>query len=556
MSPRLLRYSGFHTLRGILAGCFISIIATGCASLATVRERPASLPQSSRNQDEFALVRKQVSDGAKIGEKEPLAALGYDLAAAERMAAELRKRPNDSAPRQLYNFAVARAAEHIQRAGVTPWHKTIKIPGPDGTYWLSGPAPPDAEHDPSNYTFTAADRLAVSGQLFSTRTVVAGLGAPLVAIGRTEVQDYRARYETKRIYCPVTAVAVFHDHHRAEIRFIDRLSADRVSLDGHSYPLAADFTAPIALAVVRERPYQFARSEFLHPEKYSQEARLIRLQAYDPARTPLLLIHGLESSPTNFAPMINTLLADPEIRRRYQFWVFSYPTGYPYPYSAMQLRRELDGIGRAFPNHKRIVLVGHSLGGMVARLIVTDAGDRIWRAFFGKSPAETSLPANTRKLLKESLVFNHRPEIKRVIFITTPHRGTDIASSWIGQLRASLVKAPMSSTSMRASVFPALEGNAATVRLNRMPTSIDTMTPDDPFLLEVSRLPIAPGIPYHSILADRGRGGGTASSDGVVAYWSSHLDGAASEFIAPANHSAQKNPVAIAELGRILKTSP
>jgi len=82
------------------------------------------------------------------------------------------------------------------------------------------------------------------------------------------------------------------------------------------------------------------------------------------------------------------------------------------------------------------------------------------------------------------------------------------------------------------------------------------LSPNDPFVLAVNRLPIAPGIPYHSILADRGRGDGTASSDGVVAYWSSHLDGAASEFIAPTNHSAQKNPAAIAELGRILKISP
>jgi len=555
MTLRLPAYFAFRFLAGAVTVCLIAFVNGGCAPLASVHERPASIHQSNRDRDEFALVRRQLSDGSTIEEEDPLAALSYDLAAAERMAAERRSRPNDHETRELYNFAVARAVENLQRASAAPWQKEIRVSGPAGTYWVRGPVPPDAEHDPSNYIFTAADRLSISGKLFSRHTTVDGVGASLVAVGRSKVQDYRARFETKRIYAAVTAVVSFREHH-AEIRFVDRLSAERVSLDGRSYPLSADFTAPIALAVERERPYQFARSEFLHPEKYAEEARLIRLQAYDPNRTPLLLIHGLESSPTNFAPMINSLLADPEIRRRYQFWVFSYPTGYPYPYSAMQLRRELDGIARTFPGHKRMVLVGHSLGGMVARLIVTDAGEKIWRGFFGKSPAQTPLPEETRRVLTESLVFNHRPEIKRVVFITTPHRGTGIASSWIGRLRSSLVKAPVSSANMRASVFPALEGNAATAKLNKMPTSIDTLSPNDPFVLAVNRLPIAPGIPYHSILADRGRGDGTASSDGVVAYWSSHLDGAASEFIAPTNHSAQKNPAAIAELGRILKISP
>jgi len=253
--------------------------------------------------------------------------------------------------------------------------------------------------------------------------------------------------------------------------------------------------------------------------------------------------------------MISTLLGDPEIRRRYQFWVFSYPTGFPYPYSALQLRHELDGIARAFPDRKRIVLVGHSLGGMVTRLMVTDASDKIWREFFGKPPAETPLTGRTRDLLKEIFVFNHRPEVKRVIFITTPHPGTLLASRWIGRMRARLVKTPQFLADMRDSVFAILTKDSAALRLKRIPTSIDTMAPDDPFLLAVSKIPITPGIPYHTIAADRGRGGGPNSSDGVVGYWNSHLEGAQSEFIAPANHSAQKNPEAIAEVRRILRSS-
>jgi hypothetical protein len=61
-----------------------------------------------------------------------------------------------------------------------------------------------------------------------------------------------------------------------------------------------------------------------------------------------------------------------------------------------------------------------------------------------------------------------------------------------------------------------------------------------------------PGIPYHTIVGDRGRGDTPNSSDGVVPYWSSHLDGATSELVVPSHHSAHQNPQAIVEVRRIL----
>jgi triacylglycerol esterase/lipase EstA (alpha/beta hydrolase family) len=134
--------------------------------------------------------------------------------------------------------------------------------------------------------------------------------------------------------------------------------------------------------------------------------------------------------------MIDSLRNDPWIREHYQFWFYSYPSGYPYPYSAALFRHDLDGIDRAFPNHKRVMLIGHSMGGMICRLMITDAGDKIWRDFFSTPPAKTPLASDTRKLLEESLVFNHRPDVQRVIFISTPHRGSKLASGWIGRIGA------------------------------------------------------------------------------------------------------------------------
>src|SRR5438105_2306710 len=126
-----------------------------------------------------------------------------------------------------------------------------------------------------------------------------------------------------------------------------------------------------------------------------------RLQQFDPARTPVIFVHGLQETGASWAPMIDSLRDDPWIRGHYQFWFFSYPSGYPYPYSAALFRQNLDGIDRAFPNHKRVVLIGHSMGGMICRLMITDAGDKIWRDFFATSPAKTPLASDTRKLLEE-----------------------------------------------------------------------------------------------------------------------------------------------------------
>ena len=257
----------------------------------------------------------------------------------------------------------------------------------------------------------------------------------------------------------------------------------------------------------------------------------------------------------SWVPMVDSLRDDPWIRKHYQFWVYGYPSGYPYPYSSMLFRRDLDGIKRAFPNHKRVVLIGHSMGGMICRLMITDAEDKIWRDFFSTPPAKTPLAPETRKLLEEVFVFNHRTDVQRVIFISTPHRGSKFAAAWIGRIGAALVRTPQRFTSVYTSTKPLLIADPAARPLKRMPNSIDTLEPNDRFVQAVNKLPIAPAIPYHSIMGDRGRGDTPNSSDGIVPYWSSHLDGARSELVVNSDHGAQYNPEAIREVERILKVN-
>src|SRR3954462_13417924 len=96
-------------------------------------------------------------------------------------------------------------------------------------------------------------------------------------------------------------------------------------------------------------PKQHELTRLLRPGKYAETARIARLQPYDPNRTVVLVVHGLMDSPATWAPMINRLRGDESIRRNYQFWFYSYPSGYPYPYSASILRHELDAVQKRMP---------------------------------------------------------------------------------------------------------------------------------------------------------------------------------------------------------------
>jgi pimeloyl-ACP methyl ester carboxylesterase len=517
--------------------------------LATVKTKPARIPAEPANNERLEPARKYLT-AAEHGQ--PLAALGQDLVAAKIAYGVLEQRPEDDSARSIYNFTVARVVQDVDRTDLEPWRQHVTVVTDEGRYTLVSPKPVDAEHDPSRYDLFPTDTLKIGGKFFRTYSTVNGLGAPIAVVGRTESPQFRQQYKLRRIYAPITAIVRFSGR-KASLEFIDPLNAERITLNKQTFPLAADFEAPTALLIARERPERLGLSRVINPEAYADTAMLTRLQQFDPARTPVIFVHGLQETGASWAPMIDSLRQDSWIRKHYQFWYFSYPSGYPYPYAAALFRQDLDGIKRAFPDHKRIVLIGHSMGGLICRLMITDAGDKIWRSFFATPPAKTPLASDTRKLLEEALVFNHRSDVQRVIFISTPHRGSDLASNWIGRIGASLVRTPRLFTSTYAATKPLLIADPAARPLNRMPNSVDTLEPNDRFVEALNKLPITPGTPYHSIIGDRGRGDTPNSSDGVVPYWSSHLPGAQSELIVDSDHGAQHNPQAIREVERILK---
>jgi pimeloyl-ACP methyl ester carboxylesterase len=521
----------------------------GCAHLATVKTTQPRVPTIAASEDQLTIAKQHLATAERA---QPIVALGDDLSAAKLSLQVLDQRPHDSSAQSIYNFSVARAVENVERAKIQPWQRKIDIIGDHTTYTLTTPKPVDAAHDPSRYDLFPTDSLKIGGQFFKTRSSMDGIGAPLVAVARSENPGFRQQYKLPRVYAPVTA-AIRFSRQKAELEFVDPMKSERVAIGKHTFPLAVDLSAPTAMLIARERPERLGLARVMDPQKYADTVRLCQLQQYDPTRTPVIFVHCLQETGASWAPMVDALRNDPWIREHYQFWFFSYPSGYPYPYSAALFRQDLDGIDRAFPNHKRVVLIGHSMGGMICRLMITDAGDKIWRDLFGTSPAKTPLAGDGRKLLEESLVFNHRPDVQRAVFISTPHRGSKFASGWIGRIGSGLVRTPRLFTPIYQEMKPLLVDDPTAAAFKRMPNSVDTLEPNDRFVLAVNKLPITPGIPYHSIMGDRGRGDTPNSSDGVVPYWSSHVEGAKSELIVNSDHGAQYNQQAIREVERILK---
>lgn len=518
------------------------MILSSCSASISYHQEDVPVPKSASHADAMG----QLNAAKKSGN--PLIAAGRYFDAA-RMAGG-KAMAGDAEAVALYNHAVARLVETLEAESSLPWGNSLEIGDGATRRTLRISAERGSLGDDSRIVLV--DTLEFRGHYAGTQATREGLGAPVVAISSSG-DDHRDRFEASDSYVGLTAVLRFDSSESATLEFHDPLDRERISISGQEQVLAANFTAPTALALAKNRLDNLGLVRLLNPRRFTDNAALIRLQDYDRNRIPVLMVHGLQDTHATWFPMYQQLLNDPELRDRYQFWVFCYPSGLPYPYTASLLRRELDGVRRAFPDHKNLVLVGHSMGGIISRLMVTDAGETIWTEMFGRGPEEFAIPGFSRQLLQDALIFNKRNEVDRAVFIATPHRGSMLASSWVGRTVSRLVRLPTHLTDMRNDFASVLMADAAGIQLNFAPNSIDTLSPDNRFVREVNKLPIAPGVPFHSIIGDRGRGDTPDSSDGVVAYWSSHMTGAASEKIVPSNHGAHQNPEAIIEVKRILK---
>jgi len=528
----------------------VALALAGCTQIAVVSQKsPARFQVTSGTNPAIA---QAIQRAQKLHRAQPLVALEAYASAARDALHELERKPADKEARRAYNFAVAGIFSVIRVAKLNPWTQPISV-GANSELMLAGKnKDPRPDHNPALYDLIPTDELNFRGTYVQENVKKEGIGAPLVAVRQRTAEEAAAAFGPRGIYYSVTGVAEFEGS-RCILSIRDPLASETAQLEGRTYPLAANFTASLAMVLAEEKPQKLGLVRLLKPEQYADTARVSRMEPYNPNKTVVLVIHGLMDTPATWVPMLNELRGDPFIRAQYQFWFYSYPSGYPYPYSALILRHELDAIEKRYPLRKPMVVIGHSMGGCITRTLITDPGTKLWLEAFGKPPEQTEMAEESKRLLKEALIFKPRREIGRVVFLSAPHRGSDLAKNWLGRIGSMLVRTPIKMLTIGRTIREAMTPDPAALQLKRFPNSVDTLAPNNRFVVAINKIPIAPGIPYHSIVGDRGRGDSPNSSDSVVAYWSSHLDGAVSERIVPSNHSTPLNPEAIAEVRRILK---
>jgi pimeloyl-ACP methyl ester carboxylesterase len=464
----------------------------------------------------------------------------------------------------LYNWALAAVLLSEDGSEVVPRGGTFDLPF--GRIDVAFDPASLRAGDRELFRFIPVAELEVYGLAMRYRWP--GIGAPLAASSRPiDASNPGRDMVAPRLQVPVTALLRITEARRALVRgepLTGRLElhlawdAESVTIAGEQVPLESEPSAALALTFTGVPIVQIELFGFLGrlTGLVRERPPLVSTTPYRPGLIPVVFVHGTASSPVRWAEMYNRLLADPELRSRYQFWFFQYDSGNPVALSALRLREALTGaVARLDPEGKdpalrRTVLIGHSQGGLLVKMQAISSGDRIWNAASKKPLDELVLSDQTRDLLRRGMFVEPVPQVSRVVFICTPHRGSFVAGrNVIANVTRQLLTLPFTLTGVAAD----LARNRGALTPLVVPSAVDNMSPRHHFIRALQEIPVVPSITVNSIVAVEGDGPVEEGDDGVVKYTSAHLEGVESELIVKSDHSTQGNPHTIEEVRRILR---
>jgi pimeloyl-ACP methyl ester carboxylesterase len=384
--------------------------------------------------------------------------------------------------------------------------------------------------------------------LLLRRYVCPGIGVPLVVERvRHPCDPLEARFLPEMSWFGATAILRFSgsESHSspsgAVLEFHNPHNTKAIELEAGPVPLAADLSAALA-QTLEEAPRTYLAG-FVDPGGPTDLARLSFLEPYQPGKIPVVLIHGLFSDPLSWADLINDLRTQPGFTERFQIWLFRYPTGQGFLQSAAALRREMraaiehvDPVRRD-PALQRVVLVGHSMGGLVAKLQVTHSDELIWSQVANRPLEEIVTSEAVRSYLAETCYFDPSPNVTRVIFIATPHKGSLPSSSFVGRGASLWVEPAPEQAAMHAQLMRDNPGTFNPLLETRFPTSIDMLTPKSPLLAVMRQMRLRPGLAIHTILGVSHPVSWAGPSDGIVSVASAEHPGSQSVLAVGAPHA-------------------
>jgi hypothetical protein len=323
--------------------------------------------------------------------------------------------------------------------------------------------------------------------------------------------------------------------------------------------LAADLTVPL-LDMLESLPKTNAIQGFIQPFGAGDtQPKLEFLQPHQPGKIPVVFIHGLASDEGTWFDMLNELRAWPTFHRRFEAWLYHYPTGASFLQSAAELRRELTSAVQRLdpegtdPALKSLVLVGHSMGGLHAKLQVVESGNAIWDSIACRPFEEIRMRPDLRRQVKPAYFFHPLPFVKRVVFVATPHSGSMLASLGVGRVASLTVQQPPEMKAIHDEVVRANPGSFRPDYERSLPTTVDVLEPNSMILQTLRELRVPCWVTTHSIIGNAHKSPVGDGGDCIVPVSSARLPGVVSELLVPATHTkVHHHPDTIAELERIL----
>jgi len=490
------------------------------------------------------------------GSRLPAPELIAEAHAAWRILENSGRQSEWPAAQARYNLAVGKLFDQL-RCPKRPWSDAAAAIGTR----LAPRELEDAHIEAAQVLFPAH---TVNTDSLGERKVTPGLGLPIVGWC-----DQSAEGGAKRaMFAPptgqpfnITALLRFDRGSVPSWQFTAPLQKSETTLGGRAVKLAADWSAGHAFYWSMCLLDDLTIQNVLLPERFQEETGLYFGQPYDPDRIPVVFVHGVNSSPGTFKRMVNELAGQEWFRKKYQVWYFNYPTGNPWIVTSAAFRAFMNQAKDYAKAHgdrgnlEKTVIVAHSMGGLVTRSSVCDPKQCFYKAYFKVPFNQLKLDARGRELIQNGLLYKPVDYPSRVILMAVPHHGSPMAERYIFSWLSNLIKLPKRLTVDLVDITLRNTGAVLLQNPNRLPTAIDTLTPNDPSILALQETAFPKHIRLNSIIGELGHGSIAKSSDGIVPYWSSHLSGVESEKVVPSSHMITDNPQAIQEVERILQIS-
>ena len=372
------------------------------------------------------------------------------------------------------------------------------------------------------------------------------------------------KYYANDLTLPITVVAQFHsktlsaNEDSVEIQLLDPRETDGVLVGDTLLPLESDISTPLAWFLTDPTKSLLETFAFFRPDKARRLEGLHMVQPYDPNRIPVLMVHGIWSSPMTWMEMFNDLQADPVLREKYQFWFYMYPTGEPLTFAAAKLRDRLKELRMTCdpngqnPKLDQTVVVGHSMGGLMAYLMTVNSEDKLWNALSKLPVDRINADPETKSEIQRVFFFESDESIDRIVTIASPFNGSGYSNFFTQWLSGSLVSLPNTTSRLSQLIF---KQNHQSIwdRMFAPRTSVDSLNRNSAVLRLVSQTNLPQAVEHHNIVGVSRGNSQRNWSDGVVKFNSASRNDADSEIRVKASHSkVHRHPQTISEVRRVL----